>query len=85
VAAYLLSKGANILAANVNGSTTFHMAAGAGKQEICRLLIEFGFKDFFLTDSDRQTPIDLALGSGYKDMASKIALWSTIDICREVS
>lgn len=101
----LLARGADCWARNVNDSSPFHVAASAGKHEICRLLSEAGYTDYFAKDSEGtvssfheypatalfcfaactgHTPIELAIASGYKDLASKIALWSSIQLSAEV-
>ena len=80
----MLSHGADYQAHNLDYSTPFHLAAVNGKHDVGRLLWELGFDELFAMDSDGRTPIDLALESGYKDLASKIAMWSSIDLLTQV-
>ena len=81
---YLLSHEADYLAHNLDYSTPFHVAAVNGKHEVCRLLWELGFEELFSMDGEGRTPIDLALESGFRDLASKIAMWHSIDLLTQV-
>lgn len=81
---FLLSHEADFRAHNLDYSTPFHVAAASGKHEVCRLLWDLGFDELFATDGEGRTPIDLALESGYRDLASKIAMWSSVDLLTHV-
>lgn len=78
IAAYLLSKGANSLLKTQTGATPLHLAAGAGKHEISRMLANESAVDLWAEDDELRTPIDMAISSGFKELASRIACWSYV-------
>lgn len=79
IAAYLMNE-ANVEThrLSVTGAHALHLAAASGMVDTCRALVIEKGTDPFVPDRSRMTPIDAALSSGYKELASKIASWSCI-------
>ena len=81
-----MDKQANIHLRNASGATALHLAAGGGKSTIVQFLYEHdGNIDLFSKDYEGSTPIDSALSSGYKDIASQIAYYSCVQHYSQVS
>jgi ankyrin repeat protein len=62
----------------IPGATALHLAAGSGNHELCELMTSLEHADVSVEDDNGQTAIDMALSSGYKELASKLACWSMI-------
>jgi ankyrin repeat protein len=75
---YLLSKGADAFIKNASGAQALHLAASNGKSKIVDILAELAGMDIWCKDDDGHTPIDLALASGYKSLASRLAYHSCV-------
>lgn len=67
IALYLISKGADINAANRWGGTPLHFACRRGNGEIVKLLLEKGANVNAVND-DRRTPLYHAARNGYVDI-----------------
>ena len=61
------------------GAHALHLAAASGLTGVCVLVAQRGV-DVFIRDNEGQTPIDAALGSGFKELASTLAGWSAIGL-----
>mmetsp|Transcript_1052 Transcript_1052/g.1172 ORF Transcript_1052/g.1172 Transcript_1052/m.1172 type:complete len:368 (+) Transcript_1052:177-1280(+) len=77
---YLVLHGASIHIRNSSGSTALHLAAGSGKHDICAYLAEQPKIDLMALDSEGHSAIDAALSAGYKEIASRLAFWSCIEL-----
>jgi ankyrin repeat protein len=77
----LINNGASCATQSVTGSTPLHSAASNGHRDVC----EFFFRDdrvtvdFDAVDEEGATPIEDALSTGYKELASRLAFWSYIN------
>ena len=91
VARYLVvDRRADLTATNAAGANALHLAAASGRHDICELLYEHscngaseglgGVLGLLAVDAEGSSPIDAALASGYKELAAKLALWSSIEL-----
>lgn len=76
---YLMSlPGVNVNLLSISGAHALHLAASVGSLPICEELVVGHGVDPFALDSEGKSPIDAALGSGFKELASMLAGWSAI-------
>ena len=95
VARYLVvDRRADLAATNAAGANALHLAAASGRHDICELLYEHscnapapadgssggGVLGLLALDAEGSSPIDAALASGYKELAAKLAMWSSVEL-----
>ena len=65
---------------NSNGANGFTLAANSGRYDVSKYLFYNTNVDINIIDADGNSCIDSALDSGYKEVASKLALLQAIKI-----
>jgi len=78
----LMDKGCSCNLLNLSGMSPLHYAASNGRHNICALFFnrDAAGVDFLLEDEDGNTAIDSALSSGYKELASRLAFFSYLQL-----
>eukprot|EP01038_Epipyxis_sp_PR26KG_P008726 gene8726-11790_t len=79
IAKYLIDHGADISVVTKEGQTLLHVVCEYGRHNIFKIIMESRkFEDLFAKDLKGRTATDAALGSGYKELAAKIAMYACI-------
>ncbi len=79
----LLTHGGDVNLLNSNGANGFTLAASNGRYDVCKHLFYNTNVNISILDGDGNSCIDNALDSGYKEVASKLALLQAIRLKAE--